>query len=159
MPLLTVNSSYSAPSFAIDVVAVYSRSRHLVEYYPNFEGWFWGSVVPGLSDGTRYIETVVRHGEIVALLIAKKTVNESKLCTLWVDPQYVGSGMGVRLINAGRRWLGVEKPLATVPEERMPELKGVLEALGFEMTQVVESAYRPGKIEYVFNGSLAALDA
>lgn len=149
----------SASNFACDVVEVYACVSHLVEYYPDFDAWYWGKVVPGLSDGTRKIDTVTRGGRVVAVLISKKTDDEKKLCTLWVDPAFIGTGVGVRLINSGRQWLGTDEPLASVPEERMPELARVLIGLGFKLTQILESAYRPGKTEYVFNGRLSALDA
>lgn len=96
---------------------------------------------------------------IVAALIAKRTRDERKLCTLWVRPELAGVGIGVRLIEAGRLWVGTRSPLASVPEERMPELAGILDRLGFTQTQRLESFYRPGKAEYLFNGTLCGLSS
>jgi GNAT superfamily N-acetyltransferase len=97
---------------------------------------------------------VERDGRIIAVLIAKRG-EEQKLCCLWVDPMFRGSGVGVRLIKEGMDWVGTSVPLATVPEERMPEFSDILERLGFALTEVVESYYRPGKKEFVFNGRLS----
>jgi GNAT superfamily N-acetyltransferase len=148
-------SSYrSFAAHAGDVVRVYDSIKHLDAFYPAFERWYWGTVVPGLADGTRLLETVIRDGELVGILIAKRNKEERKLCTLWVHRKFAGSGVGVRLIRAGCEWVGSSTPLATVPEERMSEFGDLLPRLGFELTQVVQSYYRDGKAEYVFNGQL-----
>lgn len=148
---------YSNRSFAAhagDVVRVYDSIKHLDTCYPDFERWYWGTVVPGLADGTRLLETVVREGELVGILISKRTEEEQKLCTLWVHPKFAGSGVGVRLIRAGCEWVGSRTPLATVPEERMSEFADLLPRLGFTLTQIARSYYRDGKAEYVYNGQL-----
>lgn len=138
---------------------VYSCLSHLESYYPDFERWYWDTVVPGITEGTRMVRVVRRDDEIIAALIAKRECAERKLCTLWVRPDFVGHGVGVRLIEEGRRWVGEASPLASVPEERMPELGGILVRMGFVLTQKLDSFYRPGKAEFVFNGRLAALNS
>jgi hypothetical protein len=135
-----------------DVLRVYDAVRHFDRYYPDFEAWFWQKVVPGLHDGTRRLETVVRDGELAGLTILKDA-DERKVCTLWVADRFVGTGMGIRLLRDSARSLG-GKPLATVPEERIATLGPALIGLGFELTDTVESAYRPGRCEFVFNGYL-----
>ncbi|RWY79146.1 hypothetical protein EHI46_00175 [Rhizobium leguminosarum] len=141
-----------------EVAEVYTRLQHLDAYYPDFERWYWQSVVPGLLDGTRTIRAIRSRDRVLAVLIAKKTDEERKLCTLWVDEIYAGKGLGVRLINEGRQWVGSNTPLASVPEERMGELSGILGRMGFVVTEALESFYRPGKTEYVFNGRLSTIN-
>jgi len=140
-----------------EATEVYARLQHLDAYYPDFERWYWESVVPGLVDGTRMIRAIRSEDRVVAVLIAKRTDEERKLCTLWVDERFAGKGFGVRLINEGRKWVGTDTPLASVPEERMGELSGILGRMGFVVTEALKSFYRPGKTEYVFNGRLTAI--
>lgn len=138
---------------------IYSCLSHLDSYYPDFDQWYWGTVVPGITKGTRMVRVVRRDDEIIAALIAKREPLERKLCTLWVRPDFVGHGVGVRLIDEGKCWVGDASPLASVPEERMPELGGILVRMGFVLTQKIDSFYRPGKTEFVFNGRLAKLNS
>ncbi|MFG1418756.1 GNAT family N-acetyltransferase [Xanthobacter sp. V0B-10] len=138
----------------VSMATVHERIVHLSAYYPAFDNWFWGLVVPGTFNGTRLVHTVIRDGRIVGVLIAKLEACERKICTVWVDDAYKGTGMGVRLIRHGCDWLGTSRPLATVPEERMPEFAAVLSRLGFELTECLDSFYRTGKKELVFNGHL-----
>ncbi|WP_159725924.1 GNAT family N-acetyltransferase [Methylosinus sp. Ce-a6] len=136
----------------ISMTAVYERIEHLSVFYPNFESWFWDIVIPGIADGSRLVHPVMRDDRIVGVVIAKSATHEKKICTVWVEDPFKGRGLGVRLIRLGCNWLKTARPLATVPEERMSELSGILARLGFEQTGKVLSFYRPGKTEYIYNG-------
>ncbi len=138
-----------------DAARAYAAVAHLEGFYPGFEAWFWGKVVPGLGRGTRWLRVVERAGEVVGVAIGKAEDGERKLCTVWVHPRLEGSGLGVRLIREGCAWLGTDQPLATVPEELMPRFAPILERLGFAVGQVLDGHYRPGKREVVFNGLLS----
>jgi GNAT superfamily N-acetyltransferase len=137
----------------------YDCISHLSHFYPGFEGWYWGKVVPGVSQGCRLVHVVKREDRIVGVLIAKREAGEKKICTLWVENALKGSGLGVRLIHFACDWLETARPLASVPEERMPELSGVLGRLGFRLTERLDSFYRLGKTEFVFNGRLSRLQS
>ncbi|MFG1371466.1 GNAT family N-acetyltransferase [Xanthobacter oligotrophicus] len=140
---------------SVSMAAVHERIAHLSAYYPAFDDWFWGTVVPGASNGTRLVHSVIRDERIVGVLIAKLDVFERKICTVWVDDTCKGTGMGVRLIRQACSWLGTRRPLASVPEERMTEFAAVLPRMGFELTQCLDSFYRTGRKEFVFNGRLS----
>jgi hypothetical protein len=49
-------------------------------------------------------------------------------------------------------WLECEKPLITVCQERLDELRPLLRKFNFTLEQVCHSYYRPTRREYVFNG-------
>jgi GNAT superfamily N-acetyltransferase len=133
----------------------------LSDFYPDFDRWYWQTVVPGLADGTRALRLVERDGEIVGALIAKRDDDERKICCLWVRDDRKGRGYGVRLIKEAIEWLGTPKPLVSVPEERLAEFAPTFAGFGFVLTEAVDSAYRPGRKEFVFNGraSLSRLES
>jgi|APTNR8051073442_1049403.scaffolds.fasta_scaffold01577_11 hypothetical protein len=118
--------------------------------YPGISHWFVNKVTPyiGIS---RCLVMIERHGEIVALGIAKNEEREKKLCTIRVAPDYEGRGMGLRVMDNLMQWLNTDLPLATVNEEKMPAFERVFCSYGFCLTSVVNGLYREGKLEFFFN--------
>jgi GNAT superfamily N-acetyltransferase len=133
---------------------IFSYLSHLEVLYPGFQQWYWKKVVPGLLDGSRraFVED---DGRITGIVIAKFTRSERKLCTVWVDSNQAGRGIGRALMEEAMAWLCTTHPLITVPEERVPEFNALFDRWRFSLNQVVPSLYRPGFQEYVFNGTIA----
>lgn len=126
---------------------------HLEAHYPGFCGWFASKVVPGL--GVDRLLIVRRSGcSVRGVAIAKRTPEERKLCTLWVDPSARGQGLGGALMAEALDWLDDPLPLVTVPDGVMAEASGLLRAHRFHHAQTIASAYGAGRDELVFNGSL-----
>lgn len=136
----------------IDYTIAASTMAELAAYYPGFDSWYWSKVVPGMSDGTRFVDTVSVGGMIVAVAISKRTAQEKKLCTVFVKPESRGRGHGIRLIDRACLWLGTQYPLATLPEEKLADFAPVIDRRGWRLTAAIPSAYRQGKAEYVLNG-------
>jgi GNAT superfamily N-acetyltransferase len=128
---------------------------HLVAAYPGFETWYWSKVEPGLALGSRRIFVQRSGSALLGVVIAKREREERKLCTVWTAASARRAGVASSLIAEAMDWLDVDRPLLTVPEERMPEFAGIVSMLHFERTQVLASYYRPGCAEHVFNGCLA----
>lgn len=127
--------------------------RQLEAVYPGFRSWFFELVVPGLADGSRRIfERVGPHG-LEGLVIAKRKA-ERKLCTIWTADHARGRGIAAELILEASEWLGTEKPLLTVPEERLSEFRSLLNRLDYCEVEALQGWYRPGKTEHVFNAQL-----
>ena len=127
-------------------------------YYPDIDRWFTSKVQPGLTSGSRKILIDVANGKLNALSILKKSDSERKICTFWVAPAARGCGVGRRLLTNSIAWLECATPLLTVPEEEIQGFSALLSNASFRLTQSIPGAYRPGSIEYVFNGSIAARD-
>lgn len=134
------------------LAAVFDALSHLEKTYPGFGRWYWEKVVPGLGDGTRMALQATRGGAVEAVMIAKRTPGERKLCTLWTSERVRGEGVGAALLSEALDWLQDPSPLMTVPEERMPQFRRLLRGQDFSLTGIVDSMYRPGAKEYVFNG-------
>lgn len=126
----------------------------VAQFYPNFEGWFFGKVVPGIRIGERRVITCVSDGALVGIAITKRTETEKKLCTLWVAPQARNCGVAAELAAEAFMWLGSDKPLFTVPDEQLANFGGLLRSWSFSEPLPYRELYRPGHIEYVFNGRI-----
>lgn len=135
-------------------VRAYAALNRLSDVYPGFESWYWTKVVPGLLEGTRELFIEQHAGKTIGVVIAKAAATERKLCTVWVDNRFAGCGLGGRLMRQAMEWLGTERPLISVPQERLAEFWPVFTAWRFDLVQALRSYYRPGRTEYVFNGVL-----
>lgn len=120
--------------------------------YPGFGRWYWDKVLPGLATGQRGLFLIGSASKPKGLAIAKRDHAEPKVCTLWVAPSERGHGLGRELLEEAIEWVGVDRPLFTVPQERYDELLPLTRKLGFHETAQVESLYRAGVVEYIFNG-------
>jgi GNAT superfamily N-acetyltransferase len=136
---------------------VFDSMAHLEQVYPEFRSWFDGKVSAGLRDGSRRIFVKVRGGKITAVAIAKRTISERKLCTLWVDEDMRGKGFASALAEEAFDWLGIRTPLFSVPDLHSHEFRPLLSRWNFCETQVLRDLYRPNSKEYVFNGILRPL--
>jgi hypothetical protein len=134
---------------------IFAAIGSLEAVYPGFRRWFYGKVGTGSSDERAIFITRAR-GLILGIGIAKRSLTERKLCTLWTAPTMRDSGIASAIADRAFDWLETSHPLFTVPEERMVEFRGLLRRWHFEHPNAVVGYYRPNKIEYVFNGSLRA---
>lgn len=125
----------------------------VAEFYPGFRNWFFTKVVPGLRTGERCILSHEIEGRLAGIAICKRTNIERKLCTLWVDSLLRDRGIAGKLAYRAFDWLECDQPLFTVPEERMSEFAGLLKSWNFPEPIACESCYRPGRSEFIFNGS------
>jgi hypothetical protein len=129
---------------------IFKFLMQMSDAYPGIDQWFLNKVVPNLGT-TRYITTIKRHGNIVAVGIAKNEDGEKKLCTVRVADAFKNRGLGVRVMDDLMKYVNTNYPLATVCEEMMPSFDRIFSKYGFCLTSVVNGMYRKGKVEFVFN--------
>lgn len=137
-----------------EACALWSTLSPLKAMYPGFSVWYWSKVLPGLLRGTRHI---LRQGTLdrpSGIAILKRDVDENKICTLWVANADRGRGVGRELIEEAISWMGDEHPLFTVPAERYEEFRPLMERLRFKETARLQSVYRPGVVEHIYNSRL-----
>src|SRR6266851_4783161 len=138
---------------ARDLDRLFASVAHLQAFYPQFRPWFCGKVVAGLASGSRALLSVHAGSTLTAIAILKREPDERKICTFWVAPRARKLGVGTRLLHDSLTWLDCDRPLITVCQERVGELQPLLRKFDFTLEQVCDSSYRPGRLEYVFNGS------
>lgn len=126
--------------------------RSLDDLYPDFGNWFINRVIPGVVLGTDTLLLAKDQGRLVGVAIGKKTAAETKLRCVRVLPKYQNTGLGVRLVDRMLETLECDKPHCTVAEELLHTYSRLfVQRYGFRLSQVIKGAYRPKKLEYVFN--------
>lgn len=126
--------------------------KSMSDDYPSIERWFIDTVIPGYRHGTRHIVKVERHGKLAGLGIAKKENDEKKICTLRVTDDYIGRGIGYRLLDDMPHWLDDDKPHVTVGAHKMPMFNKMFDRYNFVKSDQKSGMYVPSKIEIGFNG-------
>lgn len=128
--------------------------RSLDGLYPGFESWYINQVVPGVVLGKDILVLAKDGTHVVGIALGKKSAKETKLRCVRLMPAYQQSGLGIKLIDRMLEELECEKPACTVAEELMHTYaRPFVNRYGFELSRVDKGRYRPGKLEYAFNGA------
>jgi GNAT superfamily N-acetyltransferase len=148
------NEAPRIPEIYLPWEKIYAAKLELL--YPGFADWLAYAVAPGLRTGGRRLFVHDEAGQF-GLVIAKRSANEHKLCTVYTDQRSRGKGVASRLMSKAIDWLGNEKPLITISEDRLVEFEPLINKFDFSLTQVVHSYYRLNTREFVFNGRLPSI--
>lgn len=128
---------------------IYNRLDSAEQYYPDFQSWYYGKVVPDILKNKRDFIFESRNNKIVGLSLVK--YKEKKLCTLKVFEEYQNKGYGLKLFEKSFEALDTSKPFLTVSEEKYIEFKKVFQYYNFKLTDIKQDLYRKNKLEYFFN--------
>lgn len=127
--------------------------RSLDAYYPGFEHWYVNTVAPGVVLGKDALLLAWEGHELVGVALGKRTTEETKLRCVRVVPALQNTGLGLRLIDRMLDELECQTPHCTVAEELFHQYsRPFINRYGFELTGVDKGSYRPGRLEYRFNG-------
>lgn len=139
----------------VDVMRAFQVLRGLDRYYPQFDDWYVNKCVPAILSGTDGLLLAECGTRIVGVAIVKNAADEQKLRCVRVAQEFKGRGTAIHLMDRALRHLGCDKPAVTVPEELFHDWSRILfNRFEFSVQTVVKGAYRPGKLEYFFNGGL-----
>ena len=134
--------------------SIFSELSFLRTEYPEFYSWFYDKVIPELSNGTRSIYLAKSFGEIKGILILKDTVEEKKICTLYVDESSRSNRIGSKLMEIAMNEFHGGKPLITVADSHIEDFRHLLAKYDFKEEDSLPDYYTDGRIEYTFNGHL-----
>ncbi|WP_431123351.1 GNAT family N-acetyltransferase [Flagellimonas flava] len=123
------------------------------ENYPEIDKWFTNKVTPGLISGDRSIIFLKYKQEDAGFAIVKNDLEEKKICTFYIFPEFRGKGIASKLFEESFNVLGTDKPLMTIPENRFQKFKKYTEKFQFKLT-MQDHVYQNISKELVFNGSL-----
>lgn len=118
--------------------------------YPGFKNWLYFTFRAGLINNQRKIIVAHQNGEVAGISLLKKTIEEKKICTFYVLPEFRGYGLGCDLMSESLRILDHSDIGITVSEERHGELSPLLSASGFTLMKVNPDYYRNGKDEIFY---------
>ncbi len=144
--------SYRTSKSLIDCYRTHQLTIGIDAYYPDFNDWFWNKVVPSTVTGDSEIILAEEHDQIIGVAMVKRG-DDPKIRCLRVHSDYTGRGVGIHLIDKSLHLLDHDKPMVTVPEEKIHELSRIMvNRFAFDLRHVDRGLYRPGKLEYQFNG-------
>jgi hypothetical protein len=148
------HDALKSPSESCQLNQIFWELSSVYGMYPGFRNWFFekGTITSRTQQRAIFVRKVATR--IVGVAIAKRSVSERKLCTLWVADDARGSGVASNLADSAFDWLETSHPLFTIPEEHISEFRGLLRGWQFSDGQALKGYYRENKIEYVFNGAL-----
>ena len=91
----SIKTELGTPGRYVQIREVLAESSSL---YPGIEIWWDKQVVPGLQTGERICRIATIDDEIAAIGIGKRGKKSAKLCTLRVRDQFLGSGLGQKML-------------------------------------------------------------
>ncbi|NBA84044.1 GNAT family N-acetyltransferase [Pseudomonas putida] len=118
--------------------------------YPGFKNWLYFTFRAGMINNQRKIIVAHQNGEVAGLSLLKNTVEEKKICTFYVLPEFRGYGLGGDLMSKSLQILDRNGIEITVSEERHEELSPLLSSSGFTLVSVKSDYYRNGKDEIFY---------
>ena len=128
-------------------------SMQVKDDYPDYRQWFQTVQIPGIYDGTRNIIVAHINDKIVGFVSLKKT-DEKKICTFYVGKNYRKNKIGALLAEKAIDYLEEEKPLITIPMDKLHEFIKIASKYNWEVTEIKENLYRTTTPEVIVNGSI-----
>lgn len=148
--------TYRSSNDMAEARAIFPEIASIENCYPDFRKWYFAKAVPDLGNGKGRMVIAEQDSQVVGVALGKRDGAERKLRCLRVDPRFRNNGVGTHLIERIMRELDTDAPLVTVSEEMLHDLSRMMvNVFGFRLTSVDRGTYRPGKLEYVFNGIAA----
>ncbi|MDD6757540.1 MAG: GNAT family N-acetyltransferase [bacterium] len=129
-------------------------SMQVKNEYPDYRSWFLTTQVPGIYDGTRNIIIAHIRDRIVGFISLKKTAEEKKICTFYVEKNLRRNKIGTVLVEKAIEYLETEKPLITIPLSKLNEFTKIGEKYNWEISDIKENLYRLSDPEVIVNGAI-----
>lgn len=149
-----INQNYPLEVIQKIINDVLSLSMKVKNDYPDYRNWFQTVQVPGLFDGTRNIIVAHIEDRIVGFVSLKKTKTEKKICTFYVEKSFQRNRIGTLLATRAVDYLEEEKPLITIPADKLNEFIRIAERYNWQITDIKENLYRTTAPEVIVNGEL-----
>ena len=132
---------------------LYNVTKGLEPDYPNHYHWFHEKFCKELDGKVREIIFCLNNEVPIGVVFLKKSKEEKKICTIYVDKEYRNIGIGTHLLLKSFTFLNTTKPLITMPEYKVKDFEKIIRSYNWEKTEIIESCYSD-KNEVIFNGIL-----
>lgn len=147
--------SYRTTNDLREIATAFELVCDLTDSYPDFEAWWHAKAVPDIIAGRGTMLLAEQDSQIVGLSLSKKTPDETKIRCLRVMPGWRNKGIGLNLADRTLKLLDCAKPLITVPHDMIHDYaRPLVNMFHFDLTYVAKGYYRPGRLEYCFNGRI-----
>ena len=128
-------------------------SMEVKDDYPDYRQWFQTVQIPGIYNGTRNIIIAHLNDKIVGFVSLKKT-EEKKICTFYVEKNFRRNKIGALLAEKAISYLEEEKPLITIPMDKLHEFTKIAVKYNWEVSEIKENLYRATTPEVIVNGTI-----
>lgn len=126
--------------------------------YPDYRNWFLNKQVPGIYDGNRNIIVAHINDQIVGFVSLKKDDTERKICTFYIAKTFRKNKVGSILALRAIEWLEYEKPLITIPTDKLGDFIRIAKRYNWEVTDIKDGLYRINNPEIILNGYIKEAD-
>lgn len=140
-------SQMSDKNFSKAVAAIYLQTAYNHKQYPGYLNWFYTVNLPRILTKKGDVIFYLDGLEIVSLATLKKD-DEKKICTLLVSEDYQKKGYSKQILEDSFHYLETDKPLITIPTNRLDEFKGIISAYNWKETTRTDEYYSE---EVIFN--------
>ena len=145
------NSLNDAEELKHLILEFYEITFFLNDSYPGYKDWFSKQII-GCFKNERTILYTKDNDKISGVIFLKKDNNESKICTLYVLPEYRKNDIATKLIEASFEYLGTSKPLATVNSSKLEMFSKIINKYDWKISKKIDNIYNDGETEIVLNG-------
>ena len=135
------------------ILKFYEITFFLNDSYPGYKDWFSKHII-GCFKNERTILYTKDNDKISGLIFLKKDSDESKICTLYVLPEYRNMDIATKLIEASFKYLETSKPLATINSSKLEMFSRIIDKYGWEITEEISDMYNKGETEIILNGKV-----
>ena len=124
--------------------------------YPDYKEWYTKVQVPGLYTNERNIIIAHIKDKIVGFVSLKKTNEEKKICTFYVEKSFRRNKIGTILVERAVEFLEEERPLITIPMDKLNEFIKIANKYNWKITDIKENLYRTSTPEVIVNGIITS---
>ncbi len=126
------------------VTNIFKTTKFITDDYPNYKNWFYNKQVPGIASGERdvlFIRNPQKLNEIIAIIALKNTLEEQKICTLYVKDKYRKMGIGTMLIEEGMKYLNTPTPVIEIPAYKLIMFKSFIKRYNWQLSYISRNTY------------------
>ncbi|HCT6779613.1 TPA: GNAT family N-acetyltransferase [Proteus mirabilis] len=135
----------------------YGKLRHFLnpvaELYPNFNAWLSSKYFNRKEENSHSRIAILAYNQdvIVGASLLKIDMDEKKICTFFISPEFKSRGIGDELMKKSfMRFNDNDEILITCSNERKDELTPLLNKSGFIHTHSVLDLYKKNASEFFF---------
>lgn len=133
------------------IINFYESTYFLNDSYPGYRDWFSKHII-GCFKNERTILYTKDEDKVSGMIFLKKDEDETKICTLYVLPEYRNMNIATKLIESSFNYLGTTKPLATINSSRIAMFSKIIEKYEWVVTDEITGLYNSGETELILNG-------
>ena len=119
-------SQMNRKNFSKATNEIYLLTDYNHQQYQDYLNWYYTKNIPRVLNGTGDIIFYLDGLTVAGLAILKKDLEESKICTLMIAEEYRKKGYAKELLESSFEYLGTDKPLITIPSNRLEEFSGII---------------------------------